>query len=240
MTYVVPFGQRGERLYAVEEVVRGIECGCVCPDPRCGRPLVARQGNVKIWHFAHTGDQSGHPCSGGESGLHKYAKQVLCVAIGKVVNLPHKGNREFYNGHHGMLRVRKATPEASIPGTSRRCDVLIAGQVRLAEARAEWKGRMEIAVEIAVTHYKDETYRNEITEAGSISVLEVPLSWELVQEEAERLGMQYHEVVRHIMLNQGNSKNWIFKRGGKAWVCPSCGRFKRRNQEMCFACLTMP
>ena len=51
-------------------------------------------------------------------------------------------------------------------------------------------------------------------------MLEAPLSWEQVQKEAERLSKQYHELVRYILLNQGNSKNWIFKYGGEAWVCP--------------------
>ena len=188
MTYLVPFGQRGDRFYTVNEVARGIRCECVCPDPQCGRPLVARQGNVKMWHFAHDGIREGPPCGGGESGLHKYAKQVLCEAVGRVVHLPHKGHREFYGGYHGMLRVSSATSEAHIPETSRRCDVLLNGTVRLAEVGSRWHGRAKIAVEIGMTHHKDEAYRAEIRRAGSISVLEVPLSWEQVQVEAETLG----------------------------------------------------
>ena len=237
MTNLVPFGQNGERLCTVKEVLRGIGCECVCPDPQCGRPLVARQGNVKVWHFAHAGDQDGPQCSGGESGLHKYAKQALCEAVGRVVHLPHKNDREFYGGYHGMLRVSWATPEAPIPGTSRRCDVLLNGTVRQAEGKAGWNTHTRIAVEIAVTHYKDEAYQDEIRQAALVSVLEVPLSWEQVREEAERLGKQYHEVVKHILLNQGSSKYWIFKRGGEAWVCPSCGGFKKRDRPMCYDCL---
>ena len=68
-------------------------------------------------------------------------------------------------------------------------------------------------------------------------MLEVPLSWGQVQKEAERLGKQYYEVVRHILLNQGNSKNWIFKCGGEAWVCPSCGGFKHRSRTMSYDCV---
>ena len=169
--------------------------------------------------------------------MHKYAKQVLCESIGKVVHLPHQTNKEFYNGYDGMLRVSKATPEAPIQGTSRRCDVLLTGEVRLAEDRTRWAGQMKIAVEIAVTHYKDKIYRNDIRQAGLISVLEVPLSWEQVQQEAERLNKQYHEVARHILVNQGNSKNWIFKRGGEAWMCPSCEGFKHRSRAMCYDCV---
>ena len=110
-----------------------------------------------------------------------------------------------------MLRVSRATPEESIPGTSRRCDVLLIGTVRLAEAKAGWNTRTRVAVEIAVTHYKDEAYRDEIRQTASVSVLEVPLSLEQVRMEAERLGKQYHEVVKHILLNQSKSKYWIFK-----------------------------
>ena len=105
-----------------------------------------RDGYGKVWHFAHAGDQDGPPCSGGESGLHKYGKQVLCEAVGKVVHLPHKSNREFYGGYHGMLRVSWATPEAPIPGTLRRCDVLLHGAVRRAEGTAGWNTHTRVAV----------------------------------------------------------------------------------------------
>lgn len=30
---------------------RGKQCGCICPS--CRTPLIARQGNIKEWHFAH-------------------------------------------------------------------------------------------------------------------------------------------------------------------------------------------
>ena len=79
--------------------------------------------------------------------------------------------------------------------------MLLNGTVRRAEGKAGWDTHTRVAVEIAVTHYKDEAYRDEIRQAASVSVLEVPLSWEQVRMEAERLGKQYHEVVKHILLN---------------------------------------
>lgn len=238
MNNLVPFGEYRGRLYTVEEVARGIECGCFCPDPKCSRPLVARKGTVMVWHFAHAGDQDGPSCSGGESGLHRYAKQVLCEAVDKVVQLPYKNNRDFYGGYYAMLRVSSATQEALIPGTSRRCDVLLYGTVRKADGKAAWNTKTSLAVEIAVTHFKDVVYRDEIRKASLISVLEVPLSWDQVRVEAERLGKQYHEVVRHILLNQSDSKNWILKLGGEAWVCPNCGGYKeKQDRVMCYECL---
>lgn len=48
----IPFGllASGE-LVDVSEVERGLKCGCLCPD--CRSPLVARQGEINIHHFAH-------------------------------------------------------------------------------------------------------------------------------------------------------------------------------------------
>ena len=236
MTNLLPFGQRGGRLYSVERVARGINCGCVCPDPQCGLPLVARQGGVNVWHFAHAGGEGGVSCSGGESGLHRYAKQVLCESAGRVFTLPHRENKDFYNGYDGMLRITQAKSEACILGTSRRCDVLLIGKVRKAENRREWLEQAQVGVEIAVTHYKDQAYQDEIRQAGQLSVLEVPLSWDFVRSEAERLSKQYTEVVKHILLNQSSEKEWLFKRGSEAWVCPGCGRFKHRHRTICYDC----
>lgn len=47
------------------------ECTCIC----CGDRLIARQGSIKEWHFAH---ESGADCAGGvESALHLAAKQII-------------------------------------------------------------------------------------------------------------------------------------------------------------------
>ena len=40
-------------LVHVDDAPNGKACGCVCPDPACGQPLIAR--NKKIRHFAHIG-----------------------------------------------------------------------------------------------------------------------------------------------------------------------------------------
>ncbi len=245
VTNLVPFGLRGGRIYAVEEVSRGIKCQCVCPDPLCGKHLVARQGTDKVWHFAHAGDQDGSLCGGGESGLHKYAKQVLCESTGAIFALPQRTNKEFYNGHDGALRISGARPEFLIPGTSRRCDVLLDGQVRPAVPRGtgwhgkgwkEWSGQEKVAVEIAVTNYKNEAYFDEIRQAGTLSVLEISLSWKYVWSESERLHKPYRDVVHHVLLRQTDIKKWIFKLGSAAWVCPFCGGFRHRDMKMCYSC----
>lgn len=49
----IPFGLRTDtgEVVDVAEVPNGAHCGCVCP--ACSTPLVARQGDLKVWHFAH-------------------------------------------------------------------------------------------------------------------------------------------------------------------------------------------
>ncbi len=49
----IPFGVDADTgvLKGVEEVPRGGRCNCVCPC--CQGPLIARQGEINEWHFAH-------------------------------------------------------------------------------------------------------------------------------------------------------------------------------------------
>lgn len=51
---LIPFGQDKTtgRLVDVSDVSQGAGCNCICPS--CNIPLIAKQGLVKEWHFAHT------------------------------------------------------------------------------------------------------------------------------------------------------------------------------------------
>jgi hypothetical protein len=56
---LIPFGRRevDGLLVSVDDVPRGEGCGCVCPS--CNIPLVARKGDVNVWHFAHIARNAG-------------------------------------------------------------------------------------------------------------------------------------------------------------------------------------
>lgn len=61
---------------SVDQVPRGLACNCTCRG--CGTPLIAKQGEVRSWSFAHKANAD---CSGAaETALHKAAKQVLLEA----------------------------------------------------------------------------------------------------------------------------------------------------------------
>lgn len=49
----IPFAirERDGEVVSVQEVPNGNGCGCICPS--CETPMVARQGDINVWHFAH-------------------------------------------------------------------------------------------------------------------------------------------------------------------------------------------
>ena len=70
----IPFGLRpdGEIIDPIS-AKRGLACDCVCPG--CRKPLVAKQGAIRVHHFSHAADSN---CSNGQmTALLMAAKQVL-------------------------------------------------------------------------------------------------------------------------------------------------------------------
>lgn len=69
----VAYGVQAGRLVFISEVQRGLACDCTCV--QCGRPLVARKGDVRQHHFAH---HEATECGGGaETILHLLAKEMF-------------------------------------------------------------------------------------------------------------------------------------------------------------------
>lgn len=53
MNHTLPFGLKNGKLVNVDQVDRGLACGCACP--ACNGQLIARKGEIRIHHFAHFG-----------------------------------------------------------------------------------------------------------------------------------------------------------------------------------------
>lgn len=61
------------QIVSIESVSRGASCECLCPI--CGGSLLAKQGDIRVWHFAHI---DGNQCAGAaETALHMAAKFVI-------------------------------------------------------------------------------------------------------------------------------------------------------------------
>ncbi|MCF8198700.1 MAG: hypothetical protein K9J42_08035 [Sulfuritalea sp.] len=72
---LLPFARRiaDSNLVSPDEVPRGAGCNCLCPG--CDRPVIARQGTEREWHFAHA---KGGACQHGyEVSVHEIAKQMI-------------------------------------------------------------------------------------------------------------------------------------------------------------------
>lgn len=69
-----PFGWLHGKLVHVSEVDTGIQCGCICPS--CKSPLIAKKGDRKIHHFAHS-NKTNKCIHHYETDLHKWAKEQI-------------------------------------------------------------------------------------------------------------------------------------------------------------------
>lgn len=71
----IPFGWHvpTQRMVSASDVANGRRCECVCV--ACGARLKARQGEIRIWHFAH--DEETECFSGPEAAIHRMAKQMI-------------------------------------------------------------------------------------------------------------------------------------------------------------------
>ena len=77
----IAHGLKEGKLVSIADVERGLKCNSTCT--KCGEPLVAKKGEVKDHHFAHSVDSD---CT-GETLKHYMAKQE--IAEKKYLHLPH-------------------------------------------------------------------------------------------------------------------------------------------------------
>lgn len=151
---VVARGEDGAERW-IDEVERGIACNCTCWE--CNRRLVARQGLVREWSFAHQADSD---CTGGvETQAHRYAKAVINEAGGLYVA---SVRPDAWGAlHPRFIQLAPVRTEERIAGF--RADLV-----------GSLKGR-ELIIEVKVTHRcpanKIRTYRDL-----NMSVLEIDLA----------------------------------------------------------------
>ena len=72
MRKIILVGKKDGKEIHINDAKRGAGCGCVCPS--CSAPLIARQGDENIWHFAHSQKTD---CDYGETLLHFNSKEIL-------------------------------------------------------------------------------------------------------------------------------------------------------------------
>jgi len=170
------------RLVSVEEVRRGKGCECCCPE--CGEVLIARQGDIRAWHFAH---ESGGDCQGGAEGaLHKAAKQL--VVQEKSVLVPALAAHDSYRLGDGRLGEAALVRPAETWVFSEIRDEVAVGAYRV-DLAGDCAGH-PVFIEIAVTHAVEEGKREALADLG-VRCFEITLdpylheawTWELLRQE---------------------------------------------------------
>jgi hypothetical protein len=174
----IPFGQRlsDGRIVTASETPRGEACGCVCP--ACGRRLQAHQGQIVSWHFQHVADAGfAAECSGGtESGLHKFAKQV--IAEKQAVFLPPLIATHGYvysTVQPGRwMRARNVRLEVPVPDADRHIipDVMVEVAARNNDGALVWAN---VLIEIVVTH-RATNEKREFLRDNRLPAFEINLS----------------------------------------------------------------
>lgn len=172
-----------DELVSIEEVDRGLACDCTCP--QCGDPMIARQGDIRAWHFAHANESE---CPGGaETALHLAAKTIL--QRNRALQLPGLHVIETATAEDG----RTSTAERVLP--ERKVSfVWVILEQQIEDIRADVCGMITpndgMLIEIAVTHVVDETKREKLRNLR-VHALEIHLdawlheawTWSLLEEE---------------------------------------------------------
>lgn len=169
------------RIRSVAEVARGLACECVCPI--CEDKVIARQGEIREWHFAHA---SGADCKhAAEGALHLAAKQLLLENGG--MTLPEirvHANVTLADGRTGTGEARR--PEVWVDFEQAGAEKTF-GDIR-PDVTAMTEGEI-LFIEVAVTHFIDCEKRAALAQLA-VPTVEIDLSgisqtkwdWNLLHE----------------------------------------------------------
>jgi hypothetical protein len=190
---LIAYGLLEGQLKHISEVPRGLACNCICP--KCAGALVARQGDVRIAHFAHTVQTT---CDGGtESVLHRLAKELISGMDSMSIPAYEFLGREVV-GSRTVEYCSLVTSEEKVAFSRVQVEHRLSGMV---PDLLLWCGDRTLIVEIAVTHRVDEFKRAQIAEVGlpAIEIRLAPTDVVLSREE-----------LRAKLANDLASKQWLF------------------------------
>lgn len=179
---------------SIEHADRGAACACFCP--RCHEPVVAKQGDVRVWHFSHA---SGTECAGaGESALHLAAKQLL-LSKRELVFPSIVVTREAINQKSGTVHIGHAShPEKRLSFDQVYLEQAIG--LIIPDAICDTQEDRYL-IEIAVTHFVDEG-KMALIKGLNHAAVEITInidlnehwSWEALEEE---------------VINNTGNKSWL-------------------------------
>lgn len=174
----IPFGWHlpSQRMVTATEASNGRACECICV--ACGVRLQARQGAVRVWHFAH--DEETNCRHASEAAIHRMAKQMIAER-GRVFVTSRQLSRTIYGKKRVWTETVTVNVQLAVLQTLGDCtqEKMIGGGTseggsRRPDVLASLDG-YPLAIEIRNTHAVDFD-KQEWLERQGCSVLEIDVA----------------------------------------------------------------
>lgn len=209
----IPFGLResDNALVDVYDVPNGKQSGCVCPS--CHTPLEARQGDINVWHFAHSSkkvyEKTKNEC---EYSFYLSVRLMARQLIGKQLklSLPEcKGTIEYYEGVHRFTQWKEFS-------VSKEQDIILDDlevENTFSGVAVDLIGTIgEFKFVVYLTHPERNVSDNLFNPTDSkcgvirISLDLLPIQFKTAKSEDKT----YHEILSDFLTNDRKSKMWIY------------------------------
>lgn len=195
-----PYGLLDGRIVTVDEVDRGLACGCHCPS--CGRPLKAHKGDERRAYFSHYGPTD---CGAAyESALHLIAKEIIQQE--KRLLLPElEVTSDISIGLHGTFPEREAIVE---PWKRIRFDEVFLEQTLgniVPDVRLT-KSDRQLFVEIRITHKVD---KEKLAKIKDRNVATIEYDFSKYKGTIDRQAIRRALVETYVPKGQGRG-TWIY------------------------------
>ena len=214
------------QLLWVNDAPNGLYPGvtCLC----CGHPVVAKQGDLNQWHFAHApievpqnaGSRESKPqmlissCT-RESYLHASAIRVICATIEgakrKSHKLPLRYGSDCFHGEHrydDIVTVSPPTLRVNTPYESIRPDITVVRE-----------GRVTAFIEVIVTHKPE----------GAVYEQRLPVIEVELKDMSDLMKLRHELVAARI----ANNPKWC---RDQRRPCRQCGRPNASDLSTCSRC----
>ena len=209
----IPFGLResNNALVDVYAVPNGKQSGCVCPS--CQTPLEARQGDINVWHFAHSSkkvyQKTKNEC---EYSFYLSLRLMARQLIGKQIklSLPEcNGTIEYYEGEHSFTQWKAFVvskqqdiifDDLEVANTFSGVPVDLIGTI----------GTFKFVVYFTHPERNVPTILFKPTDS-KCGIIQIAL--DLLQSQfkaAKAEGKTYHEILTDFLITDRKSKRWIY------------------------------
>lgn len=200
----IPFGFRvsDQQLVDVSEVERGKKCGCICPS--CKTELIARQGNVNEWCFAHVS-------KGGANSVKEeceYSFWVSIILMAKQIILSAKSIKvpqlTLYTNQSEQISI---TPEKCLSFDSVELEQRI--QSLNFDAVINFKN-YSIGVIFSTPNRKTFVSDFNTFESNTIGILEIDLFKIESLLLQKNISGKYTEILKDYILESTTNKVWLY------------------------------